>query len=250
MTLPTPLAIYAARESLLERGSALAASLSLPLYSGDCPDGAVHLRLAEDGLSLAGEGLSVQGDFTKLLPRIRPANLSGELLVKAAKSKKMPERPRAVDATAGLGEDSFLLAAAGFDVTMFEYNPVIAALLRDALDRAATTGGLCGIVSRMHLTVGDSVEEMRRLDFTPDAVLLDPMFPGRQKSALVKKKFQLLHHLESPCDNGEEMLSSALACGARRILVKRPVKGPFLGGVKPSFSLSGKAVRIDCIVRG
>ena len=44
---------------------------------------------------------------------------------------------RAVDATAGFGEDSLLLAAAGYNVELYEYDPVIAALLRDALRRAA-----------------------------------------------------------------------------------------------------------------
>ena len=47
------------------------------------------------------------------------------------------EHPRAVDATAGLGEDSLLLAAAGFEVTLCEADPVIAVLLEDALTRAA-----------------------------------------------------------------------------------------------------------------
>jgi len=33
-----------------------------------------------------------------------------------------------------------------------------------------------------------------------------------------------------------------------RILIKRPAKGPWLAGVKPSFSLAGKAVRYDCLL--
>ena len=33
-----------------------------------------------------------------------------------------------------------------------------------------------------------------------------------------------------------------------KILVKRPLKGPWLAGVKPAYSLSGKAVRIDVLL--
>ena len=76
------------------------------------------------------------------------------------------------------------------------------------------------------------------------------MFPGRTKSAAVKKKFQLLHHLECPCDDAEAdvLVRAALACGPRKVVIKRPAKGPLLAGAKPSYSVSGKAVRYDCLV--
>ena len=64
----------------------------------------------------------------------------------------------------------------------------------------------------------------------------------------MKKKFQLLHRLERPCDDEDALLRAAVAAGPRKVVVKRPVKGPFLAGVKPSYSLAGKAVRYDCIV--
>ena len=35
---------------------------------------------------------------------------------------------------------------------------------------------------------------------------------------------------------------------APKIVVKRPVKGPFLAEVKPSYQVVGKAVRYDVIV--
>ena len=183
----------------------------------------------------------------RLLPRLRPDRLGRELLVRAARVRGV-EAPTAVDATAGLGEDSLLLAAAGFTVTMFEKDPVIAALLRDALERAASDPQLAGVAARMTLVEGDSVAGLRELDFSPDVVFLDPMFPERTKSAAVKKKFQLLHHLERPCDNEEELLDAALAARPRKIVIKRPPKGPWLAGAKPSHSIAGKAVRYDVIV--
>ena len=86
----------------------------------------------------------------------------------------------------------------------------------------------------MHFHEGDSIGALKRIaeadsaDEMPDIVYLDPMFPARSKSAAVKKKFQLLHHLERPCSNQEEILEAA--------------------DRKPSYSLAGKAVRYDCIV--
>ena len=81
-----------------------------------------------------------------------------------------------------------------------------------------------------------------------DVVYLDPMFPGRSKSAAVKKKFQFLHRLEMPCEDEMALLEAARAAHPRKIVIKRPVKGPHLAGVKPDYTLRGKAVRYDCIV--
>lgn len=209
----------------------------------------VFLRLSEDGLSFTDGKLELKGDFSALLPRLKCANLRQELLVKAAKIKTGERMPLAVDATAGLGEDSLLLAAAGFRVLLFEYDPVIAALLRDAMERAAAMPGLSETVARMELRCGDSISALPSLPFTPDVVLLDPMFPERQKSASVKKKFQLLHRLEQPCAEEDALLNAALASGAHKILIKRPAKGPLLAGRKVNYSLGGKAVRYDVIVQ-
>lgn len=208
-----------------------------------------RLEKRPEGLTLTDGELELRGDFTQALPRLKYNNLTHEFIVKAAKIKNPDHEPVAVDATAGLGEDSILLAASGFKVELYEYDPVIAALLRDALERAADIPELAPIVSRMTLHEEDSIEALKKLDYTPDVVVLDPMFPERQKTASVKKKFQLLQQLETPCANEDELMKAALGSGAHKIVVKRPSKGPFLAGVKPSYSLEGKAIRYDCIVR-
>lgn len=206
----------------------------------------LELRNDPEGLTLVGDGMELRGDFTSLLPRLRQDRLSHELLVKATRVRGA-DAPTLIDATAGLGEDSLLLAAVGFSVSLYEKDPVIAALLRDALQRAANNPQLADIAARMELHQEDSIQALRSLLAPPDVVLLDPMFPARTKSALTKKKFQLLHYLESPATDEEELLSAALAANPRKVVIKRPPKGPFLAGVKPSRSITGKAVRYDII---
>lgn len=208
-----------------------------------CPQG-LELVMREEGLTLVGNGMELRGDFSRMVPRLRQDRLSHELLVRAARVRGACE-PVAVDATAGLGEDSLLLAAAGFCVTLFERDAVIAALLRDALRRGADDARLAACVARMRLVEGDAVQGMRDLDAPPDVVFLDPMFPMRKKSASVKKKLQMLQQLERPCDNEEELLRVAMQTGASKVIVKRPAKGPNLAGAAPSHSLAGKAVRYD-----
>ena len=207
----------------------------------------LELREGAAGLALAGDGMELTCDLARLLPRLRPDRLGRELLVRAARVRGVAA-PTAVDATAGLGEDSLLLAAAGFTVTMYEKDPVIAALLQDALERAANEPQLSAIVERMTLVKGDSVAALRAMGAAPDVVFLDPMFPERTKSAAVKKKFQLLHRLERPCEDERELLDAALAAGPRKVVIKRPPKGPCLAGVRPSHAVAGKAVRYDVIV--
>lgn len=231
---------------------ALAARLGAPLVDR-AESGTLHLRVTGEGLALARDGMELRPDFAELLPRIKQGVIQREMLVKAARVKGV-DRPRAVDATAGLGEDGFLLAASGFDVTLCEADPVIAALLADALERAAHNPALAPVVARMHLVEGDSRVTLMGLgetpDTCPDVVYLDPMFPGRTKSAAVKKKFQLIHGLEHPTDplDEDDLLRAALAARPRKIVIKRPIKGPHLAGVKPSHSIAGKAVRYDCII--
>ncbi len=210
----------------------------------------VNLSLQQnaEGLTLTDGELSIMVDFREMLPRLKQSNLQREMLVKAARIKGQPMPQTLIDATAGFGEDSLILAAAGFQVQLYEFDEVIAVLLKDGMERALEIPELKEAVGRMKLVCGDSTEGMKKLDFKPDIVLLDPMFPARQKSALIKKKFQLIQRLESPCSTEEQLLDAAVAADPKRIVIKRPLKGPYLADRKPSYSLEGKAIRYDCFV--
>lgn len=197
------------------------------------------------GTSLSGKNLNFQADFEEMLHRLTDGRLQHEMLVKASKSE---EKGKAIDATAGMGEDGILLAAAGYDVTMYEQNMVVAALLKDALRRAKKHPVLKDIVSRMHLVEGDSIELLPKVLDEIDLIYLDPMFPEKQKSSLTGKKMQLIQQMEAPCDNAEELFSAALQVQAKKIIVKRPLKSEFLAGKEPNHSLPGKAIRYDIYV--
>ena len=103
-----------------------------------------------------------------MLHRVTNGRLQHEMLVRAAKSEK--EERKAIDATAGMGEDAFLLAAQGYEVTLYEQNPVVAVLLKDALRRAKKHPVLKDIAARMKLVEGDSVECMSKA--APDKIIV------------------------------------------------------------------------------
>lgn len=210
--------------------------------------GPPELREDANGLSLVSGGQVLRADFGRMLPRLRPTNLSRELLVRAARIRGARDPLRAIDATAGMGEDAMLLAAAGFAVRLYERDHLVASLVRDGLRRAREVPELAEVALRMELVEGDSVPALRELDFVPDVVYLDPMFPDRRRRAATKKKLQLIQQLERPCEDEAGLLAAALAAGPRKVVIKRPLKGPVLGGVKPSYSLRGKVVRYDVVV--
>lgn len=226
----------------------LAGSLARKLDVSICDEVGSELTVLFDGkgVSLVGYGLSYQGDFDGMIHRVTEGRLQHEMLSRVAKTDE--KSVKAIDATAGMGEDSFLIAALGYNVTLYEQNPIIAVLLKDAIRRAKRNPIIKDIASRMTVINGDSVELMPKSMDTIDLIYLDPMFPKRQKSGLINKKLQLIQKLEPPCTAEEELFDAAIKANPKKIVVKRPLKSPCLDNRAPNYMLKGKAIRYDCYV--
>ena len=172
----------------------------------------------------------------------------GQSIAKAV-GLKSGANPTVVDATAGLGRDAFVLASLGCNVTMLERHPVVAALLADGLIRAKADPEIGAWVSeRMQLIAGPALQNLQQLDFTPEVVYLDPMFPHRQKSALVKKEMRVFQSLVGADLDADPLLPVALSVAGKRVVVKRPDYAGFLNEVKPSTSIETKSNRFDVYV--
>lgn len=155
-----------------------------------------------------------------------------------------------LDATAGLGQDAFVLASLGCKVTMLERTPLLAEQLRDALLRGSAVESIREIISNMQLVETNSIEYMQQLAtrtdvIFPDVVYLDPMFPERTKSALVKKEMRALKELVGEDLDADQLLAAACKIAMRRVVVKRPKNAEYLGGVTPHASQVGSANRFD-----
>ncbi|MDD7804305.1 MAG: class I SAM-dependent methyltransferase [Endozoicomonas sp. (ex Botrylloides leachii)] len=157
-------------------------------------------------------------------------------------------KPSVLDSTGGLGRDAFVFASLGCQVTLIERSPVIAALLEDGLKRAVISTEVAEITSRMHLIKGDSIEKMHALledKQSFDVVYLDPMFPQRNKSALVKKEMRLFQDLLGEDADADRLLEPALALARHRVVIKRLKGAPDLAGKEPIYRLKGKSCRYD-----
>ncbi|WP_160063248.1 class I SAM-dependent methyltransferase [Psychromonas sp. L1A2] len=153
-----------------------------------------------------------------------------------------------IDATAGLGRDAFVLASLGCKVDMVERSPVAAALLQDGLERAYLDSEIGEwMQQRMRLTHASGYEYLQNNQ--ADIVYLDPMFPHKKKSALVKKEMRVFQGVVGADLDADDLLDVALAAAKYRVVVKRPDYAPFLNDKKPSMSINMKNNRFDVYVK-
>ncbi|QGY30907.1 16S rRNA (guanine(1516)-N(2))-methyltransferase RsmJ [Pantoea cypripedii] len=169
----------------------------------------------------------------------------GEAVAKAV-GIKGDYLPDVVDATAGLGRDAFVLAALGCRVRMLERHPVVAALLEDGLRRGYDDPEIGGWL-RERLTLLHVVSQQALSEITPapDVVYLDPMYPHRQKSAMVKKEMRVFQSLVGADEDADALLEPARRLAKKRIVVKRPDYAPPLAGVVTQSAVVTKSHRFD-----
>ncbi len=172
----------------------------------------------------------------------------GQTIAKAVAINKTP-LPVILDATAGMGKDAFVFASLGAKVILVERSPIAAALLVDALQRASLDEEISEIINRMSFIYGDArllgSDIGAELNENPDVIYLDPMFPHRKKSALVKKEMLAFQSLIGDDIDSKELLNVCRRLAKKRVVVKRPVKAPYLDSQKPSLSMNMKKHRFD-----
>jgi 16S rRNA (guanine1516-N2)-methyltransferase len=185
-------------------------------------------------------------DFQKTLDnRIhsKQAGLYQDPMVKACGVKK-GQRLDILDATCGLGRDACVLASLGANVIALERSYVLHALLQDGLQRAP--------VEQLQLVQCDAATYLQHLseDSFPDVVYLDPMFPEKNKSALVKKDMQILQHfLDHTADavshETEALLKLARTRVKKRVVLKRPAWAAEIHAAAINFQLHSRQMRFD-----
>jgi len=230
---------------------ALAALLGVPLVG----EAEFALQLGADGLQLQELGIDASGpvrvDFLEgaVAHRRQHGGGSGQMIAKAV-GIQPGVRPALLDATAGLGRDAFLFAQLGCQVTLIERHPLVGALLADGLARALGDPEVGPIVQRMDLRLGNAIDLMRNWSAEPPQVIyLDPMFPHRDKSSLVKKEMRVFRPLVGSDDDAAQLLEAALALATHRVVVKRPRKAPGIEGAPSGYVLEGKSSRYDIYPR-
>lgn len=158
--------------------------------------------------------------------------------------------PTVIDATAGLGRDAFVLAALGCKVRLVERHPVVHLLLQDGLKRAYADVEI-GTMMQANMQLLDiaHIQELNSSEEGADVVYLDPMYPHKQKSALVKKEMRIFQHLIGADLDADMLLEPALLLAQKRAVVKRPNYADFLAKKTPHFSHQTKNHRFDIYLK-
>lgn len=160
-----------------------------------------------------------------------------------------------IDCTAGMGNDSFVMASVGAHVTMLERSPVIAALLEDALKRI---DGIAELSKRLVLVKTDATDYLvsrgakNDTQVLADVIYLDPMFPHKKKSALVKKEMRAFQQLLGADMDSARLLEVALNYAGKRVVVKRPSYAEpiqLASGRKPNTAIESKKHRFDVYIQ-
>ena len=223
-------------ETLLERAKELAELLQLPIDN----HAEQQLLVTADKLTLKiGSFTPLYADFSSTSWQKRRDAGKKQGLVRACKPGP---GLRIIDATAGWGRDAAVLASFGAEVLMLERQPLIAALLEDALERQDEHSKN---ILKLKLCKIDALCYLQSLapNNYPDVIYIDPMHPERQKAALVKKDMQALQQLIGADYDALSLLELARTRVLNRVVVKWPQNLPPL--LTPTLSLVGKTVRFD-----
>lgn len=158
------------------------------------------------------------------------------------------EKLKVIDATAGYGQDAAMALCLGCEVVAIEQSPLVAAVLRDGIQRALNDETIASVFKRIQMVEGDARQYLSQLpeDQRPDVVYLDPMFDKPKKTAKSPKNMQLLQELlgESSVPELEKLFDTAFSVARERVVVKLPLKGRALKA-SPAHSFKGQSIRYD-----
>ena len=151
-----------------------------------------------------------------------------------------------IDATAGMGKDSFILASYNIKIIMIEQNKLIYYLLKDGIERGKNSNitEIQNICNNMTLYNDDSINFLKNYNGKVDCIYLDPMFTKENKKSLVKKEMQIFHNL-AYYGNNVDLFNIAIQKTNNRVAIKRMIDSPLLIEKQPDFQIKGKTVRYD-----
>ena len=196
-------------------------------------------------------------------------------LIRAVSVRNKPRHETTViDATAGLGNDAYVISTFGFPMIWIERNPIIYSLLRDGFERITTSTVLSpptDVHHQQRLFNCQSVREVLNIEaceYVPnvasqkvDVIYLDPMFTSESvaKKSTPKKGMQALRSLYHQSQflsiseqiawerkELDQLIEWARSFASSKVILKRPKTAPKHPLVTHSYSESDN-IRFDAI---
>lgn len=253
---PASICIACENDSKKEEVFSFATRSGYPMCPTTGTECELQLRFGTDRVSLYDSVLDtdIHIDFISgaLAHRKKYGGGKGQAIAKAVGLNKF-DRPKIIDATAGLARDAYVLASLGCRMTLIEESPILHILIEDGIRRAQLSDETEHAVNNIVDVINANSEhylDALPTESRPDVIYIDPMYPERKKSALVKKDMQILHKLVGKERDNEELLAIALKTARRRVVVKRPSQAASITGRQPTMSINSKKTRYDVYVIG
>jgi 16S rRNA (guanine1516-N2)-methyltransferase len=231
--------------------------LQLPLHKNKNAETLFYLSFIEGKLSLLRNDeldwspLSI--DFLSNQMRVLKKTIGKNQPLGKAMGVKSGDAPRILDLSLGWAKDAFSLVLLGCSVVGVEFNPVIWALVSDAVERAKLDSDL-GPLIKDKLTVlrGDAFNVLQEENLSEyEVIYVDPIFEVNPKGSPSTKELQAISELyellEKKPTSVKSVVKLAHERNFRRFVIKRSRLAPAL--LEPvSHQIYGKTIRFDVYI--
>ena len=175
----------------------------------------------------------------------RITQYQGETLLKKAIGWQSTVQKHILDATGGLGHDSFILALLGQKITVLEKNMGLCILIEEALHNLPNLPYFNDAKNNISIINNDSRAFLSSAE-NFDVVYIDPMFNSKKKLKRTKQMEFLDDYLKEYDDPSVEFYDSNF----KRLVIKKELRA--ISSIKDCSVLSfkGSSVRYDIYSKG
>lgn len=213
-------------------------------------DADIHVNISPSKVQLSKAHANIPPislSFVDAKPQKQLNNIShAQPLFKAFHFKGIKDNStiKIIDLTAGLGQDSLMLATRGYPIISIEVNPMTAAILDILVKQYQSQHDVNWQV------IQACSQSWLSQQSKPCAthLYLDPFF-YKKKSALPKITMQWIHELslQAPIQPETPLFQAAMTHASYRVIVKRDQHADFINQHKPNQgSFIQKTSRFDC----
>ena len=228
--------------SYMKRARELSKKYNISLL--DSKSAETYLSLDDQSILHSGSN-KLENSFTSGKFSTRISQYQGENLLKKAIGWQSKTQKHILDATGGLGHDSFIFALLGQKITLLEKNIGLCILIEEALHNLPNLPYFKNAKNNISIINSDSRAFLSSAE-NFDVVYIDPMFNSKKKLKRTKQMEFLDNYLNEYDDPSAEFYESNF----KRLVIKKELRAT--SSIKDCSALSfrGSSVRYDIYSRG
>jgi len=228
--------------SYMKRARELSKKYNISLL--DSKSAETYLSLDDQSILHSGSN-KLENSFTSGKFSTRISQYQGENLLKKAIGWQSKTQKHILDATGGLGHDSFIFALLGQKITLLEKNIGLCILIEEALHNLPNLPYFKNAKNNISIINSDSRAFLSSAE-NFDVIYIDPMFNSKKKLKRTKQMEFLDNYLNEYDDPSAEFYESNF----KRLVIKKELRAT--SSIKDCSALSfrGSSVRYDIYSRG